>query len=37
VAAQLSDQFVRAAVNDIVTAVAERLVREEIDRIKASM
>lgn len=34
---QLSDRAVRETVADIVTKVAERLVREEIDRIKSSI
>jgi CheY-like chemotaxis protein len=34
---QLTDSVVRAAVPDIVSAIAERLVREEIERIKASI
>lgn len=34
---QLSDRAVREAVTDIVTKVAERLVLEEIDRIKSSI
>ena len=33
----LSDQVVRDAVSDIVSQIAERLVREEIERIKASI
>jgi CheY-like chemotaxis protein len=37
VAAQLSGDHVRAAVNELVAATAERLVREEIERIKASI
>jgi CheY-like chemotaxis protein len=37
VLAQLSDRIVREAVADIVSDVAERLVREEIERIKASI
>jgi CheY-like chemotaxis protein len=34
---QLSDRVVRDTVFDIVSPIAERLVREEIDRIKASL
>jgi CheY-like chemotaxis protein len=34
---QLSDRVVRETVSDIVSTVAERLVREEIERIKASI
>jgi len=34
---QLSDRVVRDAVADIVSSIAERLVREEIERIKASI
>lgn len=34
---QMTDRVVRDAVTDIVSRVAERLVREEIDRIKASL
>lgn len=37
VLAQMSDQAVRATVSDIVSQVAERLVREEIEKIKASI
>jgi CheY-like chemotaxis protein len=37
VLAQLSDRIVREAVADLVSGVAERLVREEIERIKASI
>jgi hypothetical protein len=33
----LSDRVVRETVSDIVSDVAERLVREEIERIKASL
>lgn len=36
VLSRLGDSVVRTRVDDIVSAVAERLVREEIDRIKAS-
>ena len=34
---QLSDRVVRETVSDVVTEVAERLVREEIERIKSSI
>jgi hypothetical protein len=34
---RLSDTVVRDAVSDVVSQIAERLVREEIDRIKASI
>ncbi len=34
---QLSDRVVRETVRDVVTEVAERLVREEIERIKSSI
>jgi CheY-like chemotaxis protein len=34
---QMSDRVVRETVSDIVTTVAERLIREEIERIKASI
>ena len=34
---RLSDQVVRETVAEIVSTVAERLVREEIERIKASI
>ena len=34
---RLSDQVVRETVADIITKVAERLVLEEIERIKASL
>src|SRR6202022_881835 len=34
---QLSDRIVRETVADIVASTAERLVREEIDRIKSSI
>jgi hypothetical protein len=34
---QLSDRVVRETVADLVLTVAERLVREEIERIKASI
>jgi hypothetical protein len=34
---RLSDQIVRDTVSEIVSATAERLVREEIERIKASI
>ena len=34
---QLSDRVVRETVSDLVSTVAERLVREEIERIKASI
>jgi CheY-like chemotaxis protein len=37
VLARLSDRVVRETVADLVSAVAERLVREEIERIKASV
>ena len=37
VLAHLSDQVVRQTVADIVSATAERLVREEIDRIKGAI
>ena len=37
VLARLSDTVVRAAVADVASSVAERLVREEIERIKASV
>jgi hypothetical protein len=33
----MSDRSVRETVSDIVSQVAERLVREEIDRIKNSI
>ncbi len=33
----MSDRVVRETVSDIVTTVAERLIREEIERIKASI
>jgi hypothetical protein len=34
---QLSDRVVRETVSGIVTAIAERLVREEIDRLKSTI
>jgi CheY-like chemotaxis protein len=37
VLARLSDTVVRDAVTDVVTTIAERLVREEIERIKSSI
>ena len=37
VLARLSDRVSHDAVRDIVSAIAERLIREEIERIKASI
>lgn len=37
VAAHFTEDYVRKAVNEIVSATAERLVREEIERIKATI
>ena len=37
VLARLSDQVVRQTVADVVSTIAERLVREEIDRIKGAI
>jgi hypothetical protein len=34
---RLSDRVVRETAADIVSKIAERLIREEIDRIKASL
>ena len=34
---QLSDRVMREAIGEKIAAVAERLVREEIDRIKSSI
>jgi hypothetical protein len=34
---RLSDRVVRETVADLVSTIAERLVREEIERIKASL
>jgi len=37
VLARLSDRFVRETVADVVSSIAERLIREEIERIKAAV
>jgi hypothetical protein len=34
---RLSDQVVRSTVADVISSIAERLVREEIERIKSSI
>jgi hypothetical protein len=34
---QLSDQVVRDTVSDLVSSIAERLIREEIEKIKAAI